>query len=47
MSDPRPDQRYIDLFDEFTHGTNAARYDKEAAELAWSRTVEFLRRHLG
>jgi carboxymethylenebutenolidase len=31
----------------FNNDTNAARYDKEAAELAWSRTVEFLRRHLG
>jgi hypothetical protein len=47
MSDPRPDQRYIGLFDEFTHGTNAVRSDKKAADLAWSRTVEILRRQLG
>ncbi len=30
----------------FHNDTNAARYDKAAAELAWSRTLEFLKRHL-
>jgi carboxymethylenebutenolidase len=30
----------------FNNDTNAARYDKEAAVLAWSRTVDFLKRHL-
>ncbi|MEZ0170488.1 dienelactone hydrolase family protein [Microvirga sp. TS319] len=30
----------------FNNDTNAARYDKEAAGLAWSRTVEFLKKHL-
>ncbi len=31
----------------FNNDTNEARYHKEAAELAWSRTVDFFRRHLG
>ena len=30
----------------FNNNTNAARYNKEAADLAWSRTVEFLKKHL-
>ncbi|MGH6894295.1 MAG: dienelactone hydrolase family protein [Dongiaceae bacterium] len=30
----------------FTDDTQAARYNKEAAELAWGRTVEFFRKHL-
>jgi carboxymethylenebutenolidase len=30
----------------FNNDTNEARYDRAAAELAWGRTVEFLRRHL-
>ena len=30
----------------FHNDTNAARYNKAAAELAWSRTIDFLRRHL-
>ena len=30
----------------FNNDTNEARYDRAAAELAWSRTVAFLRRHL-
>jgi len=30
----------------FNNDTNAARYDKEAAGLAWSRTVGFLKKHL-
>ncbi|HSO24922.1 MAG TPA: dienelactone hydrolase family protein [Chondromyces sp.] len=31
----------------FNNDANAARYDQAAAELAWSRTVEFLQKHLG
>jgi carboxymethylenebutenolidase len=31
----------------FNNDANAARYDQAAAELAWGRTVEFLKRHLG
>ncbi len=31
----------------FNNDTNAARYSKEASDLAWSRTVEFLKTHLG
>ena len=30
----------------FNNDTNEARYDKEAAELAWGRTVKFLKGHL-
>ncbi|MGE3875503.1 MAG: dienelactone hydrolase family protein [Parvibaculaceae bacterium] len=30
----------------FNNDTNAARYNKDAADLAWSRTVEFLKKHL-
>jgi carboxymethylenebutenolidase len=30
----------------FNNDTNEARYDQEAAELAWSRTVTFFREHL-
>jgi carboxymethylenebutenolidase len=30
----------------FNNDTNAARYDKKAADLAWSRTVAFLKKHL-
>jgi carboxymethylenebutenolidase len=30
----------------FNNDTNAARYNRAAAELAWGRTVAFLRRHL-
>jgi carboxymethylenebutenolidase len=30
----------------FNNDTNEARYDKDAADLAWGRTVEFLRRYL-
>jgi len=30
----------------FNNDTNAERYNKEAADLAWSRTIDFLRRHL-
>jgi carboxymethylenebutenolidase len=31
----------------FNNDTNAARYNKEAATLAWDRTVAFLRKYLG
>lgn len=31
----------------FNNDTAAARYDKAAADLAWSRTVAFFRKHLG
>ncbi|MEC9463561.1 MAG: dienelactone hydrolase family protein [Pseudomonadota bacterium] len=30
----------------FNNDTSSARYDKAAADLAWSRTVEFLKKHL-
>jgi len=30
----------------FNNDTNAARYSKEAADLAWSRTVAFFKKHL-
>ncbi len=30
----------------FNNDTSAARYDKAAADLAWSRTVEFLKKNL-
>ncbi|MDX2437536.1 MAG: dienelactone hydrolase family protein [Acidobacteriota bacterium] len=30
----------------FNNDTNAARYDKAAADLAWGRTVDFLKRYL-
>jgi carboxymethylenebutenolidase len=31
----------------FNNDTNEARYNKEAADLAWSRTVAFLKKHAG
>ena len=31
----------------FNNDTNAARYNKEAADLAWGRTVQFLKKHTG
>jgi carboxymethylenebutenolidase len=31
----------------FNNDTNAARYNKEAADLAWGRTVAFLKKHSG
>jgi carboxymethylenebutenolidase len=37
---------YEDANHAFNNDTNAARYDKAAADLAWGRTVEFLRKHL-
>ena len=30
----------------FNNDTNEARYNKDAAELAWSRTVAFLKKHV-
>ncbi len=30
----------------FNNDTNATRYNKEAADLAWGRTVEFLKKHV-
>ncbi len=30
----------------FNNDTSATRYDKKVADLAWGRTVEFLRKHL-
>jgi len=31
----------------FNNDTNDVRYDKEAADLAWSRTIAFFKQHLG
>ena len=31
----------------FNNDTNAARYNRQASDLAWSRTVAFLKKHLG
>ena len=31
----------------FNNDTNAARYNKEAADLAWGRSVAFLKKYLG
>ena len=31
----------------FNNDTNAARYDKETADLAWSRTIAFFKKNLG
>jgi carboxymethylenebutenolidase len=31
----------------FNNDTNAARYNKDAAELAWGRTVTFLKKYVG
>jgi carboxymethylenebutenolidase len=31
----------------FNNDTGAARYNKQAADLAWSRTVTFFKEHLG
>lgn len=37
---------YANVNHAFNNDTNSARYNKEAAELSWSRTVEFLRKTL-
>jgi carboxymethylenebutenolidase len=39
--------RYAGAQHAFNNDTGAARYHKEAADLAWKRTVEFFRQHLG
>ncbi|HVO13431.1 MAG TPA: dienelactone hydrolase family protein [Vicinamibacteria bacterium] len=39
--------RYEGVNHAFNNDTNAARYDQAAAELAWGRTIAFLRQHLG
>ena len=39
------DQEAIELFDEFTHGTNEARYDRAAADRGWRRTVALLKKN--
>jgi carboxymethylenebutenolidase len=31
----------------FNNDTSEARYDQTAAELAWSRTIDFFNQHLG
>jgi carboxymethylenebutenolidase len=31
----------------FNNDTSAERYNKEAADLAWARTIRFFKRHLG
>jgi carboxymethylenebutenolidase len=31
----------------FHNDTSEARYDPQAAELAWSRTIDFFKEHLG
>jgi carboxymethylenebutenolidase len=38
---------YPDVDHAFHNDTNAARYNADAAKLAWRRTVEFLERNLG
>jgi len=38
--------RYEGVNHAFNNDTNAARYDKAAADLAWNRTVEFLKKNL-
>jgi len=38
---------YPDVDHAFHNDTNASRYNADAAKLAWSRTVEFLKRELG
>jgi len=39
--------RYQGASHAFNNDTDTARYDKAAAELAWGRTIAFLRQHLG
>ena len=31
----------------FNNDTSAERYEKSAADLAWKRTLDFFRKHLG
>lgn len=39
-------QGYDGAYHAFNNDTSAERYNKEAAELAWGRTIRFLKRHL-
>ena len=39
------DERVWELYDGF-HNDTTPRYDEKAAEIAWSRTVEFFDKHL-
>jgi carboxymethylenebutenolidase len=39
-------QMYDGVNHAFNNDTNAARYNKEAADLAWKRTVEFLKKYV-
>lgn len=40
-------QSYEGAYHAFNNDTSAERYNKEAADLAWGRTMRFFRRHLG
>ena len=40
-------QGYDGAHHAFNNDTSAERYNKEAAELAWGRTIRFFKRHLG
>jgi carboxymethylenebutenolidase len=40
-------QGYDGAHHAFNNDTSAERYNKEAADLAWGRTIRFFRRHLG
>ena len=40
-------QVYDGAYHAFNNDTSAERYNKEAAELAWKRTIRFFKRHLG
>ena len=40
-------QAYDGAYHAFNNDTSAERYNKEAAELAWGRTIRFFKRHLG
>ncbi|MGH6705692.1 MAG: dienelactone hydrolase family protein [Sphingomicrobium sp.] len=40
-------QAYDGAHHAFNNDTSAERYNKEAADLAWGRTIRFFRRHLG
>jgi carboxymethylenebutenolidase len=38
---------YANVQHAFNNDTNGARYNKEAADLAWGRTIAFLKEHVG
>jgi len=40
-------QAYDGAYHAFNNDTSEERYNKEAAELAWGRTIRFFKRHLG